>query len=80
MGLVEPAVSLHQTVKRYRPVTVRHGALLVIADKALLRLLGRSGCGKTRLLRMTARLEHLTSGGFLRFGQSVAALPPDLRR
>ena len=76
---MQMAVSIRNAVKRYGTTTALHGVSLDIADNAFFTLLGPSGCGKTTLLRMIAGFEEASEGEILLFGQSIAALEPNLR-
>src|SRR5213080_5242204 len=56
------------------------GISLTCRDGEYLVLLGRSGCGKTTLLRLIAGLEHPSLGDILIGGQVVTHLPPRARQ
>ena len=56
------------------PVHALHGIDLSIERGSIFGIIGRSGAGKSSLLRTINRLEALTSGRVLVEGQDVAAL------
>jgi len=55
-GVTASALALHAVTHRFGPETVLEGIDLHVARGEVLALLGRSGCGKTTLLRIAAGL------------------------
>jgi len=70
--------------KSYGPVPVLTGVDLTVPDGALTAVLGRSGCGKTTLLRLVAGFDRPDAGTISIGGVPVAGagsvLPPEQRR
>jgi iron(III) transport system ATP-binding protein len=70
--------------KSYHPVPVLHGVDLAVPTGALTAVLGRSGCGKTTLLRLIAGFDRPDAGTVTIDGREVAGpgrvLPPEDRR
>jgi iron(III) transport system ATP-binding protein len=68
---------------RYGHVEAVRDFSLDIAPGEIMCLLGRSGCGKTTLLRLAAGIEHPTSGRILINGREVSGdrgfVPPERR-
>ena len=63
-------INVHkQYVVDERPVKVLNGISLKIPEKHITVILGRSGCGKTTLLRLTGGLEQADEGE-IRYGLS----------
>ena len=63
-------INVHkQYVVDERPVKVLKGISLQIPEKHITVILGRSGCGKTTLLRLTGGLEKVDQGE-IRYGES----------
>lgn len=63
-------INVHkQYVVDERPVKVLNGISLQIPEKHITVILGRSGCGKTTLLRLTGGLEQVDEGE-IRYGLS----------
>ena len=61
-------INIHkQYVVDERPVKVLNGISLKIPEKHITVILGRSGCGKTTLLRLTGGLEQADEGE-IRYG------------
>jgi iron(III) transport system ATP-binding protein len=70
-------------VHRYGDVPSLRGIKLEVEPGEVVCLLGRSGCGKTTLLRVTAGLERLSGGRITINGQEIAGpsvmMPPEKR-
>jgi iron(III) transport system ATP-binding protein len=70
--------------KSYGTVPVLHGIDLAVAEGELTAVLGRSGCGKTTLLRLVAGFDRPDAGTVVIGGREVAGpgtfLPPEDRR
>jgi iron(III) transport system ATP-binding protein len=75
-GTAGPAIPARLTFER---ITHKYGALTAVSDLSLdvapgeiVALLGRSGCGKTTLLRVAAGIERQSGGRVLLDGQPVS--------
>jgi iron(III) transport system ATP-binding protein len=70
--------------KSYGTVPVLHGIDMAVAEGELTAVLGRSGCGKTTLLRLVAGFDRPDAGTVVIGGREVAGpdtfLPPEDRR
>ncbi|NMI00831.1 ABC transporter ATP-binding protein [Pseudonocardia sp. K10HN5] len=79
-----PGLSVLGVRKSYGDVPVLHGVDLDVQAGSLTAVLGRSGCGKTTLLRLIAGFDRPDAGTIDIAGQPVAgpglALPPEERR
>jgi osmoprotectant transport system ATP-binding protein len=70
-----PAIEFLNTgylIQSAEPRPILNGVSLRIADGELIAILGRSGSGKTSLLKLINRMRPFTSGDVLVGGQSVA--------
>lgn len=74
------SITLENIGAAYGSTPVLAGVDLAIASGELHTLLGRSGCGKTTLLRLVAGFLTPTSGRILVDGEDVSTLPPEKRR
>jgi len=79
-GSVPAGLSVVGVSKAFGPVPVLHDVHLDVPPGSLTAVLGRSGCGKTTLLRIVAGFEHPDAGTVALDGQPVADLPPERRR
>ena len=73
-------VLLKNVCKEFDGVEVLSNINLYIRKNEFLTLLGRSGCGKTTLLRLLGGFETPTSGDILFEGKSIINTPPYKRR
>ena len=71
----EPYVQIENVSKSYGDITPVKNVSLSIYKNELFSLLGRSGCGKTTLLRVLAGFEKPTSGKIIIDGVDVTDLP-----
>src|SRR5215472_13174593 len=71
-------VSYTINMRESRPIL--NGISLSIADGEVVAILGRSGSGKTSLLKLINRILYFTSGDLLVGGKSVSAWDPILLR
>jgi len=67
-------------VKSFGATPVLRGVDLTVGAGALTALVGRSGCGKTTLLRIVAGFDRPDAGTVAIGGRTVAGLPPERRR
>ncbi len=65
--------------KQFGERRVLHGVELALAERRTLAVLGRSGCGKTTLLKVVAGLLAADAGTLRLGGADLAALPPERR-
>ena len=72
-------VKLENICKSYGSKTVLSDFSLESAEGERFVLLGRSGCGKTTLLRLIAGFEEPDSGKIMIGGEDVESLPPEKR-
>lgn len=73
---VDPYIQIEEVTKSYDDVTPLKNISLSIYKGELFSLLGKSGCGKTTLLRVLAGFEKPTSGRILIDGVDVTDWPP----
>ncbi len=66
--------------KRFYAETVLQNVGLVLEQHRTLSILGKSGCGKTTLLKIIAGLVFQDSGNIFLNGININSLPPNLRR
>lgn len=66
--------------KSFGKKTVLSGIDLAVPRENTFAVLGRSGCGKTTLLKILAGLESADRGTILLGGEEISALPPERRR
>jgi iron(III) transport system ATP-binding protein len=78
------ALSVTGLRRAYGAVTVLDGVDLAVSPGSLTAVLGRSGCGKTTLLRLVAGFDRPDGGTVVLGGREVAGLrasmPPEQRR
>src|ERR1700737_68532 len=72
----ENFVQIVDVVKKFGETVAVRNVSLSVRKGELFALLGRSGCGKSPLLRMPAGLESNTSGKILLDGEDLAQMPP----
>lgn len=72
-------LEIEQLHKTFGPEAVLRGLDLRLASHETLSILGRSGCGKTTLLKMIAGLEGVDSGRILLAGKDVTEVEPQFR-
>ena len=75
----EPVVRLDDVVVRFGAQTVLDGTSLAVAPGALTAVIGRSGCGKTTLLRLIAGLIGPAAGSVHRYFTEAAVVFQDHR-
>jgi sulfonate transport system ATP-binding protein len=73
------AVRLEQVVKRFGDREVLRGIDLAVEPGRFVTVVGRSGGGKSTLLRLLAGLEDLSGGELLLDGRPFSGLPPGVR-
>jgi ABC-type sugar transport system ATPase subunit len=66
--------------KSFGPTPVLNNISVELPAGEILAVLGRSGCGKTTLLKILAGLETPDTGDVLMDGASVLAVPPERRQ
>ena len=71
----EPYIQIEGITKSYDEVTPIKDVSLSVYKGEFFSLLGRSGCGKTTLLRVLAGFEEVTSGRILIDGIDITNLP-----
>src|SRR5260221_1247421 len=76
---VRPLVQFETVSKRFGGVVAVDSVLLNIYEGECFALLGRSGCGKTPLLRILAGFERPAEGRVLLDGQDLTGVPPHRR-
>ncbi|MCA9295058.1 MAG: ABC transporter ATP-binding protein [Phycisphaerales bacterium] len=74
-----PSITLDHVVKSYGSVSALHDVSAVIADGARCALVGRSGAGKSTVLRVVAGLERPDSGRVLFDDRDVTHVAPSER-
>ena len=74
--MTEPLVQLKNIHKGFAEQKVLRGLSLSIQAEERVSILGRSGCGKTTLLRILAGLETPDEGQLLLHGNAALKLPP----
>jgi polar amino acid transport system ATP-binding protein len=80
MAPAEPLVELQDVIKRYGSHTVLNGVSLAVEKGEIIAIIGRSGSGKSTMLRCVNGLEPI-QGGSVRFeGTQVNAPDTDLRK
>jgi len=75
----QPAVELHDIVKRYGTVVALDHVTLSVEKGEFVSLLGPSGCGKTTTLRVIAGFVEPEEGEILVMGEEVSTRPPHKR-
>lgn len=81
--MTETAIEYQHVCKRFdnEAEDVVKDVSLSIPEGSFVTILGRSGCGKTTLLKLTNRLYELTSGRIMFYGQDSGQIPVnDYRR
>ena len=73
---IEPYIKIEEVTKSYDDVTPLKKISLSIYKGELFSLLGKSGCGKTTLLRVLAGFEKPTSGRIIIDGVDITNYPP----
>lgn len=74
-------ITFDRVIKRYGNNEVLHSISLSLPQGEIISIIGRSGCGKTTLLKTINRLIPLTSGKILINGQDIQSMNPvTLRR
>lgn len=73
---LDPYIQIEEVTKTYNDITPLKNISLSIYKGELFSLLGKSGCGKTTLLRILAGFEKPTSGKILIDGVDVTNFPP----
>jgi sulfonate transport system ATP-binding protein len=72
-------VALTKVVKRFGPRAVLRGIDLAIPAGQFVGVVGRSGGGKTTLLRLLSGLDSVSDGGIMIGGTTVNGLQPQVR-
>lgn len=72
-------LELQQIRKSYHGIPVLRGVDLAVPDHATVAILGRSGCGKTTLLKIVAGLEEPDHGRVELGGENLAGVAPERR-
>lgn len=72
-------LDVRDVTKAYGPEPVLRGIELGVPAQETLSVLGRSGCGKTTLLKIIAGLEHADRGEIVLDGRSLLGVPPQER-
>ncbi|WP_421695452.1 ABC transporter ATP-binding protein [Aestuariivirga sp.] len=72
-------IRLHRIAKSFGQRVVLDGLTLDIAPGEFVAVIGRSGCGKTTLLRLLAGLERISAGTIEVGGRQVSGLHSDVR-
>jgi len=75
-----PLVELHDIHKRFGPIEVLRGVSLTIEKGEIVAVIGRSGSGKSTMLRCVNGLEKVQSGRIVVDGIEVTAADADLNR
>lgn len=73
---IDPYIQVEEVTKTYDDVITLNNISLSIYKGELFSLLGKSGCGKTTLLRLLAGFEKPTSGRILIDGVDITNWPP----
>src|SRR4030088_2895488 len=73
----EPAIVVQSLHKAFGPQTVLNGIDLKIMQGEILAVLGRSGTGKSVLLKLIVGLQKPDSGSIRIHGQEITDLPLD---
>ncbi len=68
----KPIIAFQNCTKRFGDKTVLDGVSFSVEDHALITILGRSGSGKTTIIRLLAGLEQLNSGTILINGKKAS--------
>jgi len=71
---IEPALALHDVVKRFGTQTAIDGITLAVTRGSFVSFVGPSGCGKSTLLNLIAGLLPLSSGSIDVFGEPLAGI------
>jgi len=72
----QPALAYEQVSRRYGDVSALNAVSLTIGRGSFVALVGKSGSGKSSLLRLPNRLDTPDEGGVLVAGQDVAQADP----
>lgn len=75
-----PFVAVEALAKRYGPERILDGVDFALPRESVLAILGRSGGGKTTLLKILAGLVPADAGRFLLDGTDLTASPPEHRQ
>jgi ABC-type Fe3+/spermidine/putrescine transport system ATPase subunit len=74
-----PFLAVSRLRKSFGRETVLQDVSFTLAERQTLSVLGRSGCGKTTLLKALAGLHELDQGSVHRRGQDLTAVPVEKR-
>ena len=74
-----PFLEVRGLSKSFGSERVLENVTFTLAERQTLSVLGRSGCGKTTLLKLLAGLQPLDGGTILRRGADMAGLPVEKR-
>ena len=74
-----PILEVEGVARRFGGESVLRDVMLTLHDKETLAVLGRSGCGKTTLLKILAGLTELDAGRIRLGGREITHLPPQKR-
>ncbi|MBS1913594.1 MAG: ABC transporter ATP-binding protein [Bacteroidetes bacterium] len=72
-------LSVENISKSYGPHAVLHDVSLAVAERETLAILGRSGCGKTTLLKIVAGLVDADAGSLCLRGAAIGDTPIERR-
>lgn len=74
-----PFLDVRGLSKTFGPEKVLEDVSFVLAERQTLSVLGRSGCGKTTLLKLLAGLHEPDGGAILRRGADIVRVPVERR-
>ena len=72
-------IEVKNLFKRYGHEAILESMSFDLLPESTLSVLGKSGCGKTTLLKILSGLEQADAGSFLVSGEEMFSLPPRLR-